>query len=398
MYPALAIDQHDATLPFQPLSSLNFVFTTKCNLRCTYCASIAADYQGQDTPDNLLRYLIDYIKWAGIPRVNMGFFGETTFRKGWHHYALELIEAGVELSLVSNFNLPLSDSEVFVLSRFQQLDMSVDCLSKDLLKEIRPPANIGRMLYNMHRVRSRALSDRVREPRFHWYCVITNKNAHQLADYLAFVISNRVKHVGLNEIQKYEGARPEVFSWFELEGQEYLDAYAQLEAAERLAATHGVQIHYPSLAWRQFAAYKNHAERARLAGESPAPPYPFRPPQLRLRSLPGWGRIYLPDLLEGLPAGHTRLCSSPWDTVYVGPDGNVYPCCVSPEPLGRITSSTTLDDILQADSYRLFRENLLRGDIQGQVCFKCPIRPLAPNQKEHDLITQGPCPTQSCCG
>ncbi len=397
MLPAPAADQLNVTLPFQPLNSLNFVFTTKCNLRCTYCPSIAEGYQGQNTPDNLLRYIIDYVKWARIPRVGMGFYGETTFRKGWHEYVQELIEAGVELTLCSNFNMPLSEPEISVLSRFRQLDMSIDTASQSLLKEIRPPANIGRMLYNMHRVRSRALRDLVPEPRFHWYCVITNKNVHHLAEYMAFVISNRVSIVGLNEIQKYQGARPDVFSWFELEGEEYLAAYAQLEAAESLARTHGVVINYPSVAWRQFAARKKEEEEARLAGKCPTPAAPFRPPQLRLRSLPGWGRIYLPDLIDGIPAGHTRLCSSPWDTIYIGPDGNVYPCCVSPRPLGRITPETTIDDILHGDPYRRFRENLLQGEIQGQDCFKCPIRPLAPNQAEYNLITQGPCGPQSCC-
>ena len=65
------------------------------------------------------------------------------------------------------------------------------------------------------------------------------------------------------------------------------------------------------------------------------------------------------------------FCVLPWMHLYVGPDGNVLPCCVADQkfPLGSINTSS-VDNIQKSTEFNLLRSNMLSGK-RNKECKRC---------------------------
>lgn len=68
------------------------------------------------------------------------------------------------------------------------------------------------------------------------------------------------------------------------------------------------------------------------------------------------------------------FCVYPWMHLYVGPDGNILPCCVSDQnyPMGNILD-TSVDDILKGEKFNQLRHNMLTGK-KSKECSHCYLR------------------------
>lgn len=65
------------------------------------------------------------------------------------------------------------------------------------------------------------------------------------------------------------------------------------------------------------------------------------------------------------------FCVLPWMHLYVGPDGNILPCCVSDQlhPMGNILT-TPVDDIVAGEKFNQLRRNMLDGK-KSKECSSC---------------------------
>ena len=65
------------------------------------------------------------------------------------------------------------------------------------------------------------------------------------------------------------------------------------------------------------------------------------------------------------------FCVLPWMHLYIGPDGNVLPCCVADQkfPMGNI-NDTSVDDISKSSAFNLLRTNMLAGK-RSKECSRC---------------------------
>lgn len=70
--------------------------------------------------------------------------------------------------------------------------------------------------------------------------------------------------------------------------------------------------------------------------------------------------------------GRTRLCLQPWNTINVGADGNVYPCCVCVDDMliGNLSESS-LEEIIVGPKMVEIRNRLVSGELTG-ACTDCP--------------------------
>lgn len=67
------------------------------------------------------------------------------------------------------------------------------------------------------------------------------------------------------------------------------------------------------------------------------------------------------------------FCTLPWMHLYVGPDGNVLPCCQADHdfPMGNIQTSSVID-IVRSDRFNRIRANMLNGK-RSKECSRCYI-------------------------
>lgn len=65
------------------------------------------------------------------------------------------------------------------------------------------------------------------------------------------------------------------------------------------------------------------------------------------------------------------FCVMPWVHLYVGPDGNVLPCCVADQkfPMGN-TNQQSLNNIINSEQFITLRSNMLNG-LRSKECRRC---------------------------
>lgn len=82
-------------------------------------------------------------------------------------------------------------------------------------------------------------------------------------------------------------------------------------------------------------------------------------------------------IVSGFPTAQKSLavrdtfCILPWIHLYVGPDGNVLPCCIADytHPVGNVEEQS-VESILTSDSFNQIRKNMLSG-CKSKECSRC---------------------------
>jgi radical SAM protein with 4Fe4S-binding SPASM domain len=84
----------------------------------------------------------------------------------------------------------------------------------------------------------------------------------------------------------------------------------------------------------------------------------------------------------------TRICLQPWNTINVGADGVVYPCCVATDDLaiGDLATSS-LEEMITGPRMRAIRERLLTGNLTG-ACEDCQNAPFGAVDEMHLALDQ----------
>ena len=375
-------------VPAFPLSSLNFMFTEKCNLKCVYCPQYSVTSSNGHIDASLLDYIIEYILTNSIKSAGIGFYGETLCFEGWEQYARKLIDAGIGMSICSNWNHKLTDNEVRVLSRFNFMQFSIDTANADLLRTIRPPADFKNILYNMHLIRSKVILDNLPHPVFMWCSVLSNKIVPYLSDLVAMAVSNGVKHINFNELEYYEESSHELKSIFDLENDEFVFAVNEIEKMDLLAKKYGVEITYAFNSFLDVIRARKIQYLTSLEKLNPNNPSDvFRIPVKGIQGLSNHIALQSTTILPNEKKGRTRLCLAPWSTAYILSDGTVCTCCVRGEHMGKITPETNLDDILNSNKYREIRWRLLTGEITDNACLACPVAPIVSVEQLEFTVT-----------
>jgi hypothetical protein len=80
----------------------------------------------------------------------------------------------------------------------------------------------------------------------------------------------------------------------------------------------------------------------------------------------------------------TRDCLDPWLFTMITADGEVKPCCWHP-PIGALSATTSLDDLLNGQQIVQLRRELLLGQLNDN-CQICPVRALTDPASLHRRV------------
>lgn len=336
-------------------SSLWINLTSRCNLRCVYCTVGKPGHIDRDISDVSLEKILAFIREVRPTRVMVGCYTETTSYDGWVEVVRAITDQGLSVNVISNLARLLDAEEIDTLARCATLQTSIDTIDRDRLKEVRKGADIRTILYNVVRIRGRALELGITPPRMEWICVPTRENFSGLMEYVGCAIACGVSSISINPVLQFQDAKQKLPDLLDFPDAELREVFAKFEAAAAFAFTHGVAF---ALGNRDLIE-----ERLRNS-ETTAKPESA----VRGELVAALGRVSF--YARQLHTGMTRLCSQPWDNVVLSDKGELYPCTICGTPLANLDDYERLDDALSSPALVKWKQNLLDGT-PGQACVNC---------------------------
>jgi organic radical activating enzyme len=246
----MTIPVAEALLNPGPIRHVRLDMTSRCNLRCVYCAVSHPDYRGADMDDamvsRVLAAVLDLARHNDLEPVDLNGHGETTFRAGWTDLCFALIERGIRVRLTSNFAKNFSEIELEALASMDTIAISVDSSDAKFLRGVRRKVDLRQIVANMAFVRSTALKLHRPPSEFAFLCGLYDKNTSEWDEFARFTIAMGVKTVGLWSLTEHRGMnlpeKDQVRSLDDLSGVELSSRLSSIRRGLDLPRRHGVEV------------------------------------------------------------------------------------------------------------------------------------------------------------
>lgn len=179
-------------------------FTSRCNLRCVYCAVSQPDYVGQDLELATCQEVLRSLKGLGLPSLALNGHGESLMRGDWAQFAELALREGFRTQITTNLSRHLEDEELTVLSRFRVIRVSLDTSDPGLLRRIRRKVDLGVILSNIFRIRARARTLEIEAPAFSASCGVFGQNGRSLPELAQLLVECGFRTVNFWNFVPYE--------------------------------------------------------------------------------------------------------------------------------------------------------------------------------------------------
>jgi len=348
----------DALVSNLDITKYTLELTTRCNLRCTYCRK-SQDYfdGGCDMDSATVQKILRSITRTPGAQVCVNGHGESTIYPRWEYYSAELIRSGAYTMIISNLAKKFSDDELYVLSHFTCIEVSVDTYDPELFAQMRRGASLQRVLENMRSIRSFAERENRKSPNFSWSCVLSDKNIGTMNKYFQLGMAMGVMNFNICNLTKYP----------DLPGTLALLHPAQMDPAMLSeVTTHFMRsVHEATDAGARVIITPGLSESISAVLEAWCAQQP----------IPDFVNPERSDLLQfnvDITPGMTRQCLDPWQMVLVQESGGVAPCCVD-TAIDTLDTSESLDEVFNNDAFVRRRKSLLTGRLPKK-CMQCTAR------------------------
>jgi organic radical activating enzyme len=209
--------------------------TTSCQMRCVYCAVSGENWKPQTLDPEKYDQIIENLIQLKTKSVILHGHGETTIIENWDLIAQKFIDAGFQLSICTNLSKNYTDKEFAILSKFNQITVSLDTINPTTFKQLRRGGDIRHIIYNMMRIK--AINNNIK---WIWSSVACDKSIWSLLDLINFGISLGVGTFCLCNLTIEPGVTLKHLS--ELEKNEAEKALAILDKIEALCLERGVEF------------------------------------------------------------------------------------------------------------------------------------------------------------
>ncbi len=181
------------------IQEIRFDLSTRCNLRCVYCAVSLPDYIGADMPTDMALRTVNTI--ASLMRYNpphpidVNGHGETTFMRDWDAICRRLLSRNVPIKITTNLAKKYSAIELDTLARMHTIGVSIDTSDRDLLRRMRRKVDINRIVGTIADIRTAARRLECPGPEFHFGCGLYDRTAPGVEDFARLAIGLDVRSV-----------------------------------------------------------------------------------------------------------------------------------------------------------------------------------------------------------
>lgn len=214
---------------------LRIDLTTRCNLRCTYCAVSAPGYVGKDMEPKTFSELLSFLKTLPpdiTTRVHINGHGETTYHPEWEKAAYAVLESGRRPYIITNLAKNYTQEEIDLLARFACIQISLDSADEALMKKIRKPVRVAKILENLHAVRNSAVAQGVEVPQIALSIGVYDPSIWKLTDLIDLAHELKIREMTFWNLVEY-GHQKHVSALTRLEGEQLRQAHEIMVELQR---------------------------------------------------------------------------------------------------------------------------------------------------------------------
>jgi hypothetical protein len=354
------------------LRRVTLEFTTRCNLRCSYCALAQPHHPDRDLNLDQFDTLLGELKELGVEYVQISGAGETTVVKNWDHYLYQLVDAGFQVSIITNFAKPMSERAAEALSRCVEVTTSCDTVDPELFNAIRSRGDFRMFLHNILRIRALCLEQNRPAPRLIWNMVANDKTILGVPRWAALGLALGIDHFQISEMTKF----PDVEGAFNvqpigtLSRQELEQARAGVEQARRLIASAGKAFNILPFAEEVLAGTRKSIRQVFDLIPGPGGNLIIQGGRkwIEHRGDDGSVREEVEPPPQAAPERMTRNCILPWTEACFWAGKGVTPCCLI-RGTAAFSGSGVLD-VINSPGFVSIREGLLSGNL-APACHTC---------------------------
>ena len=242
-----------------PLRNLRVEVTSKCNLRCVYCAVSHPDYTGVHMPRPFLQSLLTTLQKQ--PRdlfVMLNGHGEMTYHPDWIEFSKAIAQLGFRTSVITNLAKPLEPDEADGLAAFYSIQVSMDTVDPELLRRTRRHVKLSTIQDNLKLIRASARDLGRQPPLLGISCGVFDANYAALEELVPFCIAEGIGFVTFWQLVKYNeiGSVNFVEPIESLPPARILDAVDHIERTTYLLRAAGITVDIAGefhAAWRKLA-------------------------------------------------------------------------------------------------------------------------------------------------
>jgi radical SAM protein with 4Fe4S-binding SPASM domain len=291
--------------------------TTHCNLRCVFCAhsdSQSSEHMPRDVSRIVMRDLL-----PSCEEVELQGTGEALLYPGFDRVLRTAANCGCVVNLITNGLLLTRRHIDMLMESRSQLVISVDGATARTYEWHRHGASFSVLLakLKMWQEASLSASQLVPPPSLTLHMTLTAQNIHELCSVVLMASRFQADAVFVSIVRR---ARNREAIWRELR----LDSRREEVHGELLGA------------------------------------------QAEAREL---GIAFACSSLLPSGSGVRPLCPAPWEHVYIGASGDVYPCCQFQQSMGNCRSSP-FSAIWQGEAFASLREEMASG-VLPEECRQC---------------------------
>ena len=372
----MAFPDHEPFLHIHTLDTVVLELTTRCNLKCSYCTISRPWHIARDLDTGDFAVMVEEMRRACVKRVQISGAGETTILKNWDRYLAALLDAGIEVTIITNLAKPLQERAVQHLSRCVEIHTSCDTVNAEVYASIRAGADLRVFLHNIARIQAAAIIDRRNAPRFVWNCVANDKVILDVVQWVAVGIVLGVSHFQISEMTwlpdlagAYNVAPIGTMSLGQLE-----QARQAVDEARRLAESNGRWFTVLPAVKEVLAGNRRviRSEPLWIEEEGGKTVKVKNRTWVQIQDAPS-AELPATTKRESIPPGLTRNCVRPWTEADVWARGAVTPCCFFAE--GGSLEGGGLMAAMNSPALVQIRRDLLSGTLPGP-CTVCPMEEL----------------------
>jgi pyruvate-formate lyase-activating enzyme len=377
--PSLGIDP---LLHLKKLEKVTLEFTTRCNLKCTYCAVSRPWHEKEDLDLEVFPSLLEEFKALGVKRVQISGGGETTIVKNWDDYLFQFIDNNIEVSIISNLAKPMTDRAIRALSLCTEINTSCDTVDAALYAAIRKGGDFAVFLHNIARIRAICLIENRRIPYLIWNAVANDKTIGLTDHWVAMGIAVGIDHFQISELSKLDDM-PDAFP---------VDSIATLPpeklAAARDAVERGRAMAKAAGKWFALLPTVENAlkgsgvvMRIRTVVEQQEGSKPVLSKALTVLEPAAGPSSPAPSSAPATaaPSGMTKNCVMPWTEAYLYASHQLGPCCMyrddKPVPAGKFAEALNTPNLIA----------MRNGLLTGNLVYPCTICAMFPDVEVEQL-------------